>query len=971
MKAVNKNLLLTCIASILAFTGMQTSYAQDGATVEEVIVTGSRIRRNILDEPAPVLSISEETLEKTGLTNLGSVLQTLPISGSAINSRDNVPGNSGFPQDGTGIGAGAIQVSLRNLGSKRTLVLVDGKRWIAGASASGVPTAVDLNTIPANAIKSVEILQDGASAIYGSDAIGGVVNIITNRDFSGIKVDAQSGSFLSENDGENKEFSLLVGGGNDDTHFTLSASYNEEGEVFTSDRAVSAFPRAFASSCDAGGCSSFTPQGRFILGPNFNFDDLALNDGVLNDGGANIAAYDPLNPLGGDFHAFSSADRFNFNGNGFNYLKTPNERINLYADVRHALTDTIDFNLKTVYTNRKSATGAAPEPLCLGNGCGNRILDNIVIDADQIYNPFGVDLSVANGNLEFFGRRPLESGARIFQQDINTYFLSAGLEGQLTRSDRDYFWDLTASYGDNRGFQQKFNSHNAAKLAVALGDPDVCAATPNCVPFNLFGGQGPNGTGSISQDQLDFVTYTQRDFSEQTLKDFSGNISSELMDLTAGPLAFAAGFEFRDHAGSFQPDPIAERGETAGIPSGATKGEFDVLEFYGELNIPLLDGVRGADYLEVNVAARTSDYSNFGSEETFKLGALWRPSKDLSVRGSLSSGIRAPGIGELFGGAARSDFTFTDPCADVLGTIGSANGGRDAPQAQNIITNCAALGIPVSLAQRNPQLSAISGGNENLVAETSDNISLGFVYNPAWIDNVSWAQDLSASIDYNDIDIEDAIQGRNPGDVITACVLTLDASFCDAVSRSANGIINLVDNQLQNIGSIETSGLDIGINYRAPDFRYGSFGVNFSATHLLDYVESTSNTDGTVSTNDLTGQITNETFQRAFPEWKLNTTVNWDYDRWNANLNFRTIGEMTQPAGTKFDGQTFTDLQVGYNPGFYGDRVKITVGANNIFDNDPTVCDPGVCGSTSISGTVHDIPGVFGYFRISVAQLTE
>jgi len=484
----------------------------------------------------------------------------------------------------------------------------------------------------------------------------------------------------------------------------------------------------------------------------------------------------------------------------------------------------------------------------------------------------------------------------------------------------------------------------------------VCAATPGCVPFNFFGGQGANGTGSITQDQLDYVTYTQRDFSEQTLKDFSGNVSSELAQLSAGPLAFAAGFEFRDHAGSFQPDPIAERGETAGIPSGATKGNFDVLEFYGELNIPLLDGARD---------------SNFGSEETFKLGALWRPIDDLSIRGSISTGIRAPGIGELFGGAARSDFTFLDPCADVLGTIGSANGGRDAPQAQNIIDNCASLGIPVSLAQRNPQLSAVSGGNENLIAETSDSFSLGLVYNPDWIDDVYWAQDLSLSIDYNDIEIDDAVQGRNPGDVITACVLTLDNNFCDAVQRSANGVISLVDNQLQNIGSIETSGLDIAVNYLAPESRYGSFGVSFSATHLLDYVESTRNTDGSISSNDLTGRITNETFQRAFPEWRLNTTLNWDYNRWDANLNFRTIGEMTQPADTKFDGKTFTDLQVGYNPELYDDRVKITIGANNIFDTDPTVCDPRVCGSTNISGVVHDIPGVFGYFRISVAQLSE
>lgn len=167
-------------------------------------------------------------LDRTGLTNLGDALQQLPITGSAINSQFNVPGNSGFPQDGSGIGAGAVEVSLRNVGSKRTLVLVDGKRRISGASASGVPSAVDLNSVPANVIERIEVLQDGASAIYGSDAIGVVVNIITNADFEGFRLDSQIGSYLSESDGESYEFSALWGGGTDTTHLVLSAGYVDE-----------------------------------------------------------------------------------------------------------------------------------------------------------------------------------------------------------------------------------------------------------------------------------------------------------------------------------------------------------------------------------------------------------------------------------------------------------------------------------------------------------------------------------------------------------------------------------------------------------------------------------------------------------------------------------------------------------------------------------------------------------------------
>jgi iron complex outermembrane receptor protein len=943
-------------------------FAQDAEALEEVVVTGSRIRRNPLDEAVAIMDIGSEKLDQSGFTNLGDALQNLPITGSAPNSQFNVPGNAGFPQDGAGIGAGGAQLSLRNLEAKRTLVLVNGKRWIAGASASGVPSTVDLNTLPANMIKRIEILQDGASAIYGSDAIGGVVNVITNSDFEGFKVDAQYGEFLSDGDGASSEVSLLWGGGNDTTHFVFSAAYHNEDDIETADRAVSAFPRANGTSCADGGCSSFTPQARLIFGPNFaGGADITLNDGVLNDGLGNIPAFDPLNPTAGDFHAFGTADRFNFNGPGNNFIKTPNERINFYVSVDHELTDTLKLVTSASYTNRTSATKAAPEPLCLGNDCGNRINDNFMISALNPFNPFGVDLSVALGTLDFFGRRPLESGQRRFFQDINTYMVSVGLEGQLEAGDRTMYWDLTGSYGDNRGFQEKFGAHNSAKLQVAMGDPAVCAATPNCVPFNFFGGQGPNGEGSITQEMLDFVGFVQRDFSEQTLQDIAFNITGDIATLPAGEMAFAAGFEYRESSGSFRPDQIAARGETAGIPAGATAGEFDVTEFYAELNIPLLAGAAGADLLEVNLAARASDYSTSGSESTFKAGVLWRPIENLSARASFSSGFRAPGIGELFGGAAREDFTFLDPCADVLGTILDADGGRSdttGPQPQNIIDNCATFGVGPGLAQTNPQLSSVSQGNSTLTAETSDSWTAGFVWSPGFADNANWVEGITASIDFYNVEIDDAIQGLDAGQVITACVESLDPFFCDSVPRNVAGRIGLVDNQLQNIGAIEASGFDVALNYVGPDTGAGQFNVNFNATYLDEYLERTANPDGSVSEKDFTGIHTNETFARAFPEWRAVTSVDWSLNRWSANLAFRWTDEMTLDTdGSTLDSAVFTDLQVRYNPAMMDEALTIAVGFNNLFDEDPPACDD--CGGPGTSIVLHDIPGTVGYLRVT------
>ncbi|GAA6137752.1 TonB-dependent receptor [Arenicella sp. 4NH20-0111] len=936
--------------------------AQAEATqaLEEVVVTGSRIRRNPLAEASPVINVDLEQLDQSGLTNIGQALQQLPITGSAVNSRFNVPGNSGFPQDGSGIGAGATQLALRNVNAKRTLVLVDGRRWVAGASASGVPSTVDLNTIPANMVERIEILQGGASAVYGSDAISGVVNIITNSKFEGLSFDAQIGQYLSEGDGEDKEFSVLWGGGNDRTHVVVSASYNEEGGVFTADRAVSAFPVANTTSCDVSGtrCSSFTPQGRFILGPNFGFQDMTLNTGALNDGAGNVPTFVAGDPNGGDFHSFSAADRFNYNGQEFNYLRTPNERINLYTHIEHQLSDTLDAFVKVSYTKRESDTRGAPEPLCLGNECGTDITNNFFISRLNPFNPFGVDLSVANGNLEFFGRRPIESGPRLFSQEAETLFLSAGLEGEFELSDRTLYWDATLSYGDNQGEQSKQNSHNAANLQIALGDPAVCAATPGCVPFNFFGGQGPDGSGSFTQEMLDFVTYTQRDSSEQTLLDFAFNITGDLATLPAGSLGFAAGLEYRDQEGRFNADPIAERAETAGIPAGSTVGEFDVTEVYGELNIPLVAEASFAKLLEANIAVRYSDYSTSGDESTYKAGLLWQVSDSVSVRSTLSTGFRAPGIGELFGGAAREDFTFTDPCSDYLGQLGSSNGGRDSAQTQSVIDACRSLGVPEGLAQTNPQLSARSAGNSSLKAETSDSLTFGVVFSP----DVEWASSLTFTADYYDLEIEDAVQGRSPGDLITACVNTGSPEFCNAVQRTSSGRISLVDNQLQNIGAIESSGYDLGINYASNDTSLGLFNARVNATLLDEYVERIPNPDGSETVNDRTGTHTSETFERAFPELRLTSTLGWrsTSDRWNGSLTFRYVDEMETSNNETLDSALFTDLQVSYVPPIADDALTVTLGFNNVFDEEPPVLNTSLVGVSLVS---HDIPGTVGYLR--------
>lgn len=965
----SRSLLAAVIAGLALSAWPVASVFGQAADKEEMVVTGSRIRQDPLEEKAPMMTLQRADIDRTGLTSLGELMQRLTTSGSPLTTRQNNSGNAGFPPDGGGIGAGAATADLRNLGSKRTLVLVDGLRWVSESSASGVGSAVDLNSIPLSAIERIEILEDGASAIYGSDAIAGVINVITKKHFDGMELAAYVGTY--DEGGETQDYSITFGKDTDDISFLFSVGYIEQKRVRASDIDQARTPIPFVT--DGTGGSSGTPQSRiFFNDPNTGFEfDCTTNDGV--DG----PVYDPANPCAGDdFHPFTTADRFNFAP--FNLVLTPSERVNIYTQVQYKLTPNIQLYAKGMYTNRESTNQAAPEPLFIGPDAGNgNLMDTIGVSATNPFNPFGFDLNADPNagpvNFVFAGRRPLEAGPRIFEQNVNTWYVAGGLQGEFEAANRSFYWDLNALTSQNRADQIKHGAFNSSHIKIALGPVDTCAAISGCVPLNFFGGQGSDGSGTITPEMLSWIGFTQKDVAQQDLFEVSGNISGDIVDLPAGALAFAVGFAHREQDGFFQPDAIVVAGESAGIPAQPTSGSIDVDEFYGEISIPILEGMFLAQYLEVTAAVRYSDYDLFDDTIT-QFGLNWRPITDLLVRATASEGFRAPTIGELFGSAARFDQTLTDPCSDML----------NLGQSQATIDNCIALGVPAngSYVQFNPQISTATGGNDTLTPETADSFTVGIVYAPEWATDASWSNGVELEVTYWDHEVENAIQAFEAQIQLDGCVASGDPNdfLCSGINRTPSGVINGFDQKLTNIGGIETSGWDINLIWTSPEFGIGQFVASWYNTILDEYIEIVP-----VSTTEF-GEIVREGTEngdpeRAWPELRSTFILDWVRDEWSAAWTVRYLDEVTEgcsggaetivpspcsdaSGGTnKLDSVIYNDLQATWRPGRFNDNLDLTIGINNLFDEDPPACFS--CALNGFNGNVYDLPGQFYYARLT------
>ena len=528
LTTVSHRLMLAAIATSGLFGLVSPATAQD-TDEQAIIVTGSRIHTDPLTNRQPVTQLGQEDIARTGLSATADVLQRLPVSGGGLNTRNNNSGNIGNPPDGGGVGAGAAEIDLRFLGARRVLVLVDGQRWVAGTAGSGIPGSVDLNTIPSSMIDHIEVLQESASPIYGSDAIAGVVNIITRRQQDGLDAYAQAGGYVEEGDGFTQDYGANWGWSGANSHFVVGANYTRQELVSSADRELSAFPAPYATSCLAGGCSSGAANGRFVITDPNTLNSLNLTVG--NVGATPL--YNPAAPnvVSGSntFRSFTTLDRFNFGPS--NYLLTPSERIGAFASWEQEFANDVTFRLRVSYADRKSANQAAPLPLFIGQDAGNgTILDDTVVSATNPYNPFGFALNTST--YSFIGRRMVEAGPRHFEQDVETWDVAAMLDGQWELFGNTWYWDANASWGQNSAEQAFTGDINVARVQQALGPAAGC--TGACVPLNLFG-----GAGTITPAMLGWIGYTEHNSSESELTDFTFNVTGDLMQMPAGALAIA------------------------------------------------------------------------------------------------------------------------------------------------------------------------------------------------------------------------------------------------------------------------------------------------------------------------------------------------------------------------------------------------------------------------------------------------
>ena len=918
-----KSVRLACAFGLAssAMIAPNAVFAQESEeVVEKIQVTGSRIARTDLVATSPVNVFDEESLEISGFNDVASFLNELPSMG--------VPGAVDTNTNFTLFSAGVNTVNLRNLGANRTLVLVNGRRHI-GANAR--TQSVDTGMIPFNMVERVEVVTGGASAVYGSEAMAGVINFILKDDYEGAEVNARYGD-STEGGGAERDINFTIGSAfaEDKGHALIYGGYSTTDAILATDRDISA-----ADVVN----SSFGAKGSFEV-PGLGFITQDDNTGLWDK-------------------PFVNAED-GFNRNARRMVRIPTDRVQFNANLSYQVNDHVRVFSESAYADVSSSTSL--EPTIMGQFISVGNIPNVTVPLSNAFFPTELRDAIIAANAEnadfdadsydvTFRRRSAEVANRSLDAQRRTFRTVIGVDGYINdywNYEAYYQWGSVSRDQVNSGVIQTLNFINALDTET-LPDGTIQCADPlfrslGCVPVNIF------GAGAMTGDALDFVTVNPQTTSRSEQQVFGITFDGIVFELPAGDVGVALGYEQRKERAQFNSDALAQSGLTTGNTVPNVKGDYDVSEYFIETRIPLLADLPLAEYLGLEFAYRMSDYSTIGTADAYTVALDWQPTEDLKVRSSYSTAVRAPWIIELFDPGTETFRNFVDPCA--LGGAGgpSASGQPNdvySEQSETVQANCATIPGTATLdpfAQNIRSAGGIAAGNPDLKEEEGETFAIGFVYSPSQIEN------LNFTIDYWDIQIDDAINSFTAQTTVDQCVRQAsfpNNPFCSLIQRDpTTGLVLRINAQDINVASSTTTGVDFSADYTL-DVGPGQLNTRLVGTYVSE--DEFTPFDG--------GEVVDSLGEIGSPEWKANLNLTYTWEdltvAWstrfidgvnveNDQLDFGTIGSYA-----------YHDLQARYV--LADGQYEVFIGVDNIFDKEPPVLGQGIPGDVTGTNTAADV----------------